>query len=244
MQPISLIYSKQFLDDARYAGRPERQLQGLAAVIESTDPIWRPTVSELIELLQPSDASNGLLVAGGAFGCAKMIQDSFPGPAILLYGASLNAIGSAPDTQLRDEIDQAIDILDRADVSDDDQVKTLVRAAKERAHFDKVSQMLRDEFSAGLLASNKFQASEIPDLAREIVDVTHDVRHKGLVERIRWEHKTERRGGTDTDAGYLVEIDEIEFTDDLLRELLRPARLGSAYSIKSRIDVRRGLLED
>jgi hypothetical protein len=168
-----------------------------------------------------------------------MIQDDFPGPAILLYGAALNAIGSALNTELDSAIDKASEIFDHAGLSDNEHIKALVGAAKERARFGRVSQMLRDEFSAGMEASGEFDQSEIPELARQIVDVTHDVRHKGLIERLRWRHKTEEVGGTDTDAGYLVEIDEIEFTDDLLRDLLLPAQLGCAYAIKKRLDERR-----
>jgi len=236
---ISEDYARKFLDDLKYKGHAQRQLEGLAAIVEDTDPSWRPFISELVALLPPSPSSNCLLVAGTAYGCAKMIQEDFPGPAILLYGAALNSIGSESNTKLAIAIENANHILDSAGLLNNDDIKILVRAAKERAKFDRVSQMVQDEFSKGMAASGKFNQSLIPELSKEIVSVTHDVRHKGLITRIHWRYKTQEAGGSDTDIGYLRKIDEVEFIDDRLSNLIFPAQIGCAYAIKARLDERR-----
>ena len=239
LMPISKEYASSFVDDLRFRGRPADHLSGLAAVAEDTDPTWRPTVSELARLLPPSQESNALLAAGTAYGAAKLIAEDFPGPSILLYGAALNVIGIAPQTELQDSISRAEQAIDKAGLLADGDVKLLVAAARERARFDKVTQMLKQEFTQGLQASGTYSASEIDDVVPKIVSVTHDVRHKGLIERIEWANTYMSVGGSSTDAGYLIKLDEIEFKDDKLRALLPYAKVGCAFSIAKRLQERR-----
>jgi len=168
-------------DDVRFPLEANMLLRGLAAVIQDSHPTWRPRVSELVKLLPQSEQSNALMLAGSAYGAARAIQDRFPGPAILLYGAALNVAGSAPQIQLRSSIESAEEKLKSFSCLDDPDIRELVRAAKERASFDKVSEMLRQEFSSGLRRSGKYNDDEIAYAVPRIVSATHDVRHMGLV---------------------------------------------------------------
>ena len=73
-------------------------------------------------------------------------------------------------------------------------------------------------------------------MAKKIVNVTHRVRHEALIEQQYWRHKSKAYDGTDTDIGYVKEIDEIEFVDDYFRNLVHFANIGCKYSIKTRLD--------
>ena len=211
-------------------------LVGLASVIEQSHEEWRPTVSQLLALLREYKNKNALVSAGHAFGVAKVLEIDFPGPAILLYGSALNTIGSHPNIELSNYIFKAINVLSEHDLLEEDNIKQLVLAAKERASFDKVSEMLREEFRAGLIDSGKYEISEIDEFVPKIVNVTHDVRHKGLIERIKWVSSKHEIGGSSTDASYMSYIDDIKFVYDELRNLTTPASLGCSYSIFRRLD--------
>jgi hypothetical protein len=231
---LSEEYGNSFVDSQKYFGQVSRHLVGLASVIEECSDNWRPTVSELLDLLPESKATNELVSSGLSYGVAKYIGLDFPGPAILLYGAALNTIGSAPNTELKETISIAEDILQRNNLLDNIHVKKTLEAAYQRASFDKVSKMLRDEFKQGIIDSG-IEVKDIDSLVKDIVNVTHDVRHKGLIERLVWKHDSIRFGGSSTDIGYIHKIEKVEFEDDKLRDLLPYANLGCAYSIYRRI---------
>jgi hypothetical protein len=242
MDIITDEYKAKFLDDEIYNGRPYQQLVGLAAVIEVTDKEWRPTITNLVNLITKNKSNNKLLLSGSAFGCAKAIQECFPGPAILLYGAALNSIGSTPNTDLKTSIRKSERIFKELSINEDENIIALVNTAKQRVQFDKVTQMLKDEFSSGMLASSIYTKEEADILSKEIVNITHDVRHRALIDRYHWKSKdpetdgSDIDAGTDTDVGYITRISEIEFTDCGLSELITPAMIGCAFSIKSRLD--------
>jgi hypothetical protein len=235
---LSSEYRISFVDDLKYDGRVANHLSGLAAAIEDSHETWRPTVSELLSLLPESDSTNALVASGMAYGSAKSIEIDFPGPAILLYGAALNVIGSSPNTALSNSILIAEEKLITEGLGEDPDIRIMLHAAKERASFDKVSQMLRDEFRHGLLDSG-FDEETVSEVVPKIVSATHDVRHKGLIERLYWTHRTEDYGGSSTDAAYLHQIEEVEFKDDILRSLLSYAAIGCSFSILRRIKDRR-----
>lgn len=236
---LSHDYRVVFVDNPKYSGRVSDHLAGLAVSIEDSHDSWRPTVSELLSLLPESPESNSIVAAGMAYGSAKAIGHDYPGPAILLCGASLNTIGSAPNVELESAISAAKEILIEKGINQDPDIKELVNAATQRASFDKVAKMLQDEFSQGLRDSGKFEDSTILDIVPKIVNITHDVRHKGLIERITWKNLEIEVGGTSTNAGYMIQIDEIVFVDDELRDLLPYAMTGCAYSILRRLEDRR-----
>jgi hypothetical protein len=236
---LSKDYRAIFVDDPKYSGRVSTHLAGLASAIEDSHQNWKPTVSELVALLPKSDESNALVAAGMAYGAAKQMMADYPGPAILLFGAALNAIGTAPYTELQWVIEQAEAILKANGLDSREEIRKTVQAAKERASFDKVSQMLRDEFTLGLKDSGKYTETKIEEVVPKIVKVTHDVRHRGLIERLRWKNLVVEEGGSSTNIGYFHEIDEVIFTDDLLQELLEYAQVGCAFSILRRFENRR-----
>jgi len=237
---LSEEYKKSFVDDNKYSGQVSRHLVGLASIIEECNKTWRPPVSELLKLLPESEETNELVSAGLSFCVAQFIGWDFPGPAILLYGAALNTIGNEPNIELDESITNAKVILKENNLLDNSQIKRVINAASERASFDKVSKMLRDEFRQGIIDSG-LEINEIEQIVRDIVNATHDVRHKGLIERLVWTHKTISYGGSSTDAGYMHRIDNVEFKNDKLRDLLPFANLGCAYSIYRRIEERRRL---
>jgi len=237
---LSEEYQKLFVDDSKYSGQVSRHLVGLASIIEECNKTWRPSVSDLLKLLPESEETNELVSAGLAFCVAQFIGLDFPGPAILLYGAALNTIGKEPNIELDESISKAKNILTESKLLDNEHINSVINAAIERASFDKVSKMLRDEFRQGIFDSG-VEIGDIEQLVRDIVNATHDVRHKGLIERLVWTHKTISYGGSSTDAGYMHRIDKVEFKNDKLRDLLPYANLGCAYSIYRRIDERRKL---
>lgn len=236
---LSSSYREGFIDQSKYSGRVSNHLAGLASAIEDSHDDWRPTVSELLGLLPRAESTNAIVAAGMSYGAAKSIGDDYPGPAILLYGAALNVIGSAPNVELNAAIARSKDKLNEYSLMEDHDIREIIEAAKQRASFDKVSQMLRNEFASGLKDSGRFDDELIADVVPKIVNVTHDVRHKGLIERILWKNLVIEVGGTSTDAGYMHEIDEVVFTDDLLRELIVYAQVGCAFSILQRMEERR-----
>ncbi len=236
---LTPAYQERFVDDPKYGGRVAVHLAGLASAIEDSDPTWRPTASQLVLLLPKSEESNALVAAGMAYGAAKRMMSDYPGPAILLFGAALNVIGSAPNTELQGIIKRAESVMAAKGLGTNEDIKQIIRAAKERAEFDKVSQMLRDEFSQGLKDSQKYSEDKINEVVPNIVRVTHDVRHRGLIERLQWKNIIVEEGGSSTNIGYIREIDEIIFTDDLLQELLECAQVGCAFSILRRLKMRR-----
>lgn len=107
LEILSQNYRKLFVDESKYSGRVANHLAGLAAAIEYSHEDWRPTVSELLDLLEKSESINEIVAAGMVYGSALIIGQDYPGPAILLYGAALNVIGSAPNVKLNDAINRS-----------------------------------------------------------------------------------------------------------------------------------------
>ena len=221
---LSREYQASFVDDPKYAGRVATHLAGLASAIEDSHLSWRPTVSRLVSLLPKSEQSNSVVAAGMAYGAGKNILNYYPGPAILLFGAALNVIGNSPNIELQESINRSKIILAESHLDQNEDITQLLLAAEQRASFDKVSQMLRGEFSQGLRDSGKYNNEKIKDVTRKIVNITHDVRHRGLIERIEWKKIKVEEDGSSTNTGYFHEIDEIIFGDDLLQELGRYAQ--------------------
>ena len=232
---LSEAYRNTFVDDTKYVGRVASHLAGLASAIEDSHPNWRPKVSQLVLMLPKSETSNSIVAAGMAYGAGKGIMQDYPGPAILLFGAALNVIGSAPNVELQDAVNQAEEILKENGLEKVEEVKKLIQAGKERASFDKVTQMLKNEFTQGLEDSGKYSHETITNIVPNIVNVTHDVRHRGLIERIEWKNIRIEIGGSSTNAGYMHEIDEVVFGDDILQGLVKYAKEGCAFSILRRL---------
>lgn len=239
LEILSQNYRKLFVDESKYSGRVANHLAGLAAAIEYSHEDWRPTVSELLDLLEKSESINEIVAAGMVYGSALIIGQDYPGPAILLYGAALNVIGSAPNVKLNDAINRSKVKLKELDLTENQDIRDLIIAAEERASFDRVNKMLKDEFAEGLRDSGTLDEKFIQEVVPKIVAVTHDVRHKGLIERIRWSKLQVEVPGSSTMAGYMYEIDQIIFTDDELREIIGYAQIGCAFSILRRMEERR-----
>jgi hypothetical protein len=96
--------------------------------------------------------------------------------------------------------------------------------------------MLEDEFFRGMEISGCFNTKYIKDFSKKITEITHEVRHKGLIDKHYWRYETEEIGGTDTDIGYLKKFYDIDLIIEPYRDLIYPAQIGCSYSIKDRID--------
>ena len=82
---ISEEYKAAFIDDHSYSPPTHSMLQGLAAVIEDETKDWRPTITELIELIPHDEFGERLIKAGHAYGAGKKLRSGFAAPAILLF---------------------------------------------------------------------------------------------------------------------------------------------------------------
>lgn len=241
---------ENIFQDISYPSPIPMLVRGLAAAIQDSHPSWRPKLSELVALLPKSEESNGLVLAGSAYGAAKVIKNDFPGPAILLFGAALNAIGSAPQIELSKSIDSAEEKLKENNLYDDRNIKIVLDAAKQCVKFDKVSEMLKQEFSNGLKKSRKYTDEQIAKVVPQIVNITHKVRHSGLIEKFLWSASSENETNcqdskeisiftSSTDVGFLQKERTITIGDDFLRDILPYAQDGCAHAILIRMEMRR-----
>ncbi len=122
--------------------------------------------------------------AGASYGAAKQIGPMYPGPAILLLGAALQAIGEGtyPNDELEKHIALAERKLESTELNNDKDIKAVLSAAKERAGFDRVSELMRMEFRKGLESAG-CSSERIDIIVGKIVDITHEVRHRAVLDR-------------------------------------------------------------
>lgn len=183
-------YEAIFIDDRTLPPSTPFLLRGLGAAIQDSHPDWRPKLSELVSLIRGTGQQmalvNALVNAGGAYGAAKQIKDMYPGPSLLLFGAAINAIGKLPNVELQKSIKNARKKLERANMLDDVDIETTLKSAKERASFERVSEMLRHEFTEGLKRTKKYNDAKIAEVVKKIVDITHSVRHRAVIDRYGW----------------------------------------------------------
>lgn len=179
-------YEEIFIDTKIYSPNTVFFLRGLAAAIQDAHPSWRPNVSELTKILKSCDEKyrNGLRNAGASYGAAKQIGPMYPGPAILLLGAALQAIGEGtyPNDELEKHIALAEGKLESTELNNDKDIKAVLSAAKERAGFDRVSELMRMEFRKGLESAG-CSSERIDIIVGKIVDITHEVRHRAVLDR-------------------------------------------------------------
>ena len=237
-------YDSEF-NDKNYQAPIPMLLKGLAAAIQDSHPAWRPTLSELATLLRSAKDPSGIVLAGSAYGAAKAIKDDFPGPSILLFGAALNVIGSAPQIELNKNIDAAEKKLKESSLYEDTDIKMVLQAAKQRAKFDKVGEMLKQEFTNGLKKTCKYTDEQIAEVVPKVVNITNDVRHKGLIVRFYWSCVDSDFSSIETnipisksstDISFLHQENRIIFDDSELRKLIPYAQEGCAYAILSRME--------
>jgi len=183
---ISEKYKAAFIDDYSYPPPTPWILQGLAAVIEDETKDWRPTMTQLIELIPHDKFGEQLIKAGRAYGVGKQLRSIYPALAILLFCSALNSVGKAPNTELQQAITHAEEIIKDAGLDGDKSIKSLVRAAQERAGFDRVTQMLRGEFRDGLWRTGGYAYNQMDEIVRNIVNVGHAARHEALIDRNEW----------------------------------------------------------
>ena len=179
-------YKEAFFDDKSYPPSTGWMLKCLAATIVDEGLDWRPTMTGLIELIPKNDFGKSLIMAGHAYGAGKQIKDQFPASAILLFCSAINALGEAPQIELTDAIDEAEHLLDVAGIAEEESIKLVLLAAKERARFDKVSKMMRDEFREGLRRTGIYNDEQVDEISRKIVSIGHQARHDALVSRQIW----------------------------------------------------------
>jgi hypothetical protein len=183
---ISKPYKDRFIDDRSMSPNAQEFLQGIAAVLEDETSDWRPVLSELLELIPRDDHGERLARAGYAYGVGKRMRGAFPAPSILMFCSALNLIGHAPNVGLKESLIASMEKIDSAGLSDDEDMQAILQAAKERAGFDMVSQMLRNEFSAGLTRMGGYSREDLDRVVRDIVAIGHQARHEALVDNIEW----------------------------------------------------------
>jgi hypothetical protein len=182
---ISDEYKAAFIDHS-YSPTTQWMLQGLAAVIEDETDDWRPTMTELIELIPHDQSGKRLIKAGYAYGAGKQLRSGFPAPAILLFCSALHVVGDVPNTELKGSIARAEEIIRAASLNEDESVKAVIRAAHERACFDKVTQMLRGEFRDGLRRTGRYSDEALDRIVKDIVNHGNAARHEALIDVIDW----------------------------------------------------------
>jgi len=225
----------------------------LIGLCESSSAL-QPKEEELAQLLQRPrnrERVDRLLCAGEAYCAAGEIAERFPGPALLLYGAAVNALAEGPDVPLRGQIKEAEKAIARVrkELLSAKNLKATFRAAYQKAAFGKVCEQMRLEFGRGLLEGG-YRTDEAERLAKEIVDATHRVRHEA--------HIDEHRGKVLVEAGgKLTSFDSDEIRNGVrvgngpvrgifpfvyrpFRHLLRPAKIGCASTIASHFHTRMG----
>jgi hypothetical protein len=183
---ISEEYKAKFIDDRSYSSTAHDMLQGLAAVMEDETDEWRPTMTELIQFIPHDQYGERLVKAGHAYGAGKQLRSSFPALAILLFCSALNRIGNAPNTELRESITRAKKIIKEAGLDEDESLKSVIQAAYEWTDFDKVTQMLRNEFRDGLQSTGRYSDEALNQIVRDIVRVGNEARHEALIDIMDW----------------------------------------------------------
>lgn len=215
-------------------------INGLSEAIQDSQHNWNPTREDLLSILKPSEDTNKIILASFAYAVAKKLSCEYHGPAILLFGAAVDILGSNPRTELANTIKSAKTKIKNTSLHKDPDIKAMIDAASRFADLDKVSEKLRQEFSAGLKQSGKYSDEDIQIWVPRIVNVTHDVRHKGIIYRFSWEFRVENENtGKDrssSDVGFLNAPEKVVFTGNLLEDILEPAKLGCANVIFKKAD--------
>jgi hypothetical protein len=183
---ISAAYKGRFIDDHSLSPNAQEMLQGVAAVLEDETDNWRPTLTELLKVIPHNDFGERLIKAGYAYGIGKQLRGHFAAPSILMFCSALNRIGEAPNVKLKDQLSAAQKKIDNAGLSNDEEIQSIIQAAKERASFDKVSEMLRNEFRKGLIRKGGYSGEELEQIVHKIVNIGHHARHDALIDVIEW----------------------------------------------------------
>ncbi|MDH4301848.1 MAG: hypothetical protein OEV51_07210 [Nitrospira sp.] len=222
---LSPDYEKRFVDTRIFPPSTPFLLRGLAAALERGHSDWRPIVSQLAQLLRPLVIRAEVVAAGGAYGAALVLEPEYPGPALLLYGAVVNTLFQENDTPLCAAIDRASALLQEKGLIEAPDLQAALVAARERAQMGRVSAMMKREFARGLRINNRYDQHVAQKLAKRIVDSTHLVRHKALVDRLVWKaiHPTE--------SGYFVDLRDAEQVGSTDPFQEHPATIYAAKSL-------------
>jgi len=245
-------YEKVFHDTEEYLPATHFLVKGIAAVLNDCDSEWRPTLTDLVNLIQASGRKiiDPLVLAGSAYGLGKYFSDDFPGPALLLFTAAINGIWELKPVELRDNINRSKELLDQFGIRDNPDIQAILQAASQRAKMDMVRKLIKDELTEGLERSGRFQSSRISKAVNEIVDTSDRVRHEGLVDRFGFTKAFPSKGGIDfydeedtiREFGstgivfYNKNREELEYGISFLQYLIPYAQVGSAFSIYKKLE--------
>ncbi len=220
------------------------RISNLAKVFIYSSYSWKPNEQELDKLFSPrvgQESVQKLFDSADIFVIATSIERKFPGPAILLYVAAVEAFLEGPDTELKSQIHEAKDIFDKLRISGDPNVKAVVAAASERAQFAKVTSFVKKEFEKGICAAG-YPQKDSTGLAKRIVRASNDVRHRAQPNPASHRELVAFNDGTlhDLDQQEIVPrngaIGSFQFTAGKFDVLLEPARRGSANVLSKRIE--------
>lgn len=246
-------YEARFVDTSVFPPSTPFLLRGLAAALQDSGSMWFPTVSELASILQDAPSRDDLVACGASYGVAKSAQGAYPGPALLLYGAIVNRLFQAENSELNEVLARVEQKIENAGLATDKDIIDTLNAARDRARMGRVSRLMRNGFAEGLRMSTRYADDQVDDLAHRIVDTTHDVRHRALIDRVAW---------LDVDPGlsgnYYIDyrrIEEFGSTDpfqeapprpatraglSFFQQLVPHAQIACAYLLARRLDDLRG----
>jgi hypothetical protein len=185
-------YAEKFIDTEIYSPNTVLFLRGLAAAIQDAHPTWRPNVSELAKILSSCNKKyrSRLLNAGASYGAAKQLGSMYPGPAILLLGAAVEAIGEGyyPNEEMNKHIVSAESKLEANGLAKDEDIKAILDFAKEKARNSSLSELKRREFREGLKSGGcsqdeGYSQERIDSIVEKIVKATNDVRHRAVIDK-------------------------------------------------------------
>lgn len=233
----------------------EQRRRNLVKVLRKSRWKWPGGPMELERSLRGrcgTERVERLLDAAESYCAANAIEREYPGPAILLYGAAVEALkGDLPDTELKKAIASA-----KASIKKDARhlwrcgdVQAVFDAAHDKASHAKTTRFMVEEFARGLELAGH-EAGNARDEAKKIVDTTHDVRHRAKVDQV--DHQVLFAGGGAIHALPRDELVEgmkrgpvkvadgpvraiFPFTFSVLPPLCDAARTGCANAIASRV---------
>jgi hypothetical protein len=87
---------------------------------------------------------------------------------------------------LKESIARAEEIIRSAGLNENESVKAVIRAAHERASFDKVTRMPTGEFRDGLRRTRRYSDEALDQIVRDIVIRGNAARHEALIDVIEW----------------------------------------------------------
>jgi len=159
----------------------------------------------------------------------------------------VNVLFQEEDDELNQAIRRAEKAIAAAGLGSDTDVGSVIQAALERARMGRISQLMREGFAHGLELSSRYDSSQAQDLARRIVNSTHDVRHRAIIDQFAWTVVTPNEGNHVIDSRIFDEFGDTDPFQEappppatragtsLLSQLVPHAQISCAYVLAARL---------